>query len=42
MIGSSGRSAYDRILSYIRKAKAAGGEILIGGNGKRVDAHLGN
>lgn len=36
----SGRSAYDRILSYIEKAKAAGGEILIGGSGKSVHAHL--
>ncbi|KIO12528.1 hypothetical protein M404DRAFT_12742 [Pisolithus tinctorius Marx 270] len=28
-----GRSAFDRILSYIQKAKDAGGEILIGGTG---------
>lgn len=32
----SGRPAYDRILSYIEKAKAAGGEILIGGYGESV------
>lgn len=36
----SGRSAYDRILSYIEKAKAAGGEILVGGNGKSVRVRL--
>ena len=36
MICSSGRQAYDRILSYIEKAKAAGGEVLIGGSGKLV------
>ncbi|KAJ2920840.1 hypothetical protein H1R20_g16254, partial [Candolleomyces eurysporus] len=28
-----GRPAYDKILGYIQKAKAAGGEILIGGSG---------
>lgn len=36
MICFSGRPAYDRILGYIDKAKAAGGEILIGGNGMSV------
>jgi acyl-CoA reductase-like NAD-dependent aldehyde dehydrogenase len=29
----SGRPAYDKITGYIQKAKAAGGEILIGGTG---------
>ena len=28
-----GRPAYDKIISYIQKAKEAGGEILIGGSG---------
>ncbi|KAG5985575.1 hypothetical protein E4U52_001196, partial [Claviceps spartinae] len=28
-----GRSAYDKILGYIQKAKDAGGEVLIGGTG---------
>lgn len=36
MIFFSGRPAYDRILSYFEMAKAAGGEILIGGNGQSV------
>lgn len=29
----SGRPAYDKILSYVQKAKEAGGEVLIGGSG---------
>lgn len=29
----SGRPAFDKITDYIEKAKAAGGEILIGGSG---------
>ncbi|KAF9238798.1 Aldehyde/histidinol dehydrogenase [Melanogaster broomeanus] len=28
-----GRPAYDKIMNYIQKAKAAGGEVLIGGTG---------
>lgn len=42
MTYSSGRTAYDKILGYIEKAKAAGGEILIGGNGESVYAHVGD
>jgi len=30
---TSGRSAYDKILNYIAKAKEEGGEVLIGGTG---------
>ena len=33
MIWDSGRPAYDKITSYIQKAKEAGGEVLIGGTG---------
>jgi hypothetical protein len=29
----SGRPAYDKILSYIHRAKEAGGDILVGGSG---------
>lgn len=29
----SGRSAFDRITGYIKKAKDAGGEVLVGGIG---------
>lgn len=29
----SGRPAYDKIIDYIKKAREAGGEILIGGSG---------
>ena len=29
----SGRPAFDKIMSYIKKAKDAGGEVLIGGTG---------
>ena len=32
----SGRPAYDKIISYIKKAKDAGDEILIGGSGMLV------
>ena len=30
---SSNKPAFDKILSYIEKAKAAGGRILVGGTG---------
>lgn len=36
----SGRPAYDKIIGYIEKAKAAGGEVLIGGTGRRNTAKL--
>ena len=29
----SGRPAFDKITSYIKKAKEAGGEVLVGGSG---------
>ena len=29
----SGRPAFDKIIGYIKKAKDAGGEVLIGGTG---------
>ena len=32
----SGRPSYDKIISYIKKAKEAGDEILIGGSGMLV------
>ena len=31
---SSNKPAFDKILGYIEKAKAAGGQILIGGIGR--------
>lgn len=30
---NSGRPSYDKIISYIKKARDAGDEILIGGSG---------
>ena len=34
----SGRPAFDKITGYIKKAKEAGGEILIGGSGVYLHA----
>ena len=35
---NSGRPSYDKIISYIKKAKDAGDEVLIGGSGMLVFA----
>jgi hypothetical protein len=39
-VTDSGKPAYDKILSYVEKAKAAGGEVLTGGTGKRIGQNL--